>query len=97
MSQYDDAINRRCWKSFLRAVGPGDFDCLHACGGAEPEVGARIVAARETVAGIAPAQETSAAGGDGDFRAMRIASAERRLDGAHNEPVAPVRDDVAIK
>src|SRR5437868_9804946 len=72
-TQCHHLICRASGKGFIAAVGLDDVYGVNTLGGSEAEMGARVVAAQVTVAGIHPAQQAAASRLDNDFGAVGIA------------------------
>ncbi len=81
---------------FARPVRPLDFDGVHRLGRSQPEMGAGVVAAQIALAGVDPADPAAAADPHRDLRAVGVA-AQRRIDGADEQPVAAIGDDVPVQ
>src|SRR5581483_8683536 len=78
------------------AVGPDDLDPVHAVRLAQADVDPRVVAAQVARAGIQPAQITAPPREDRHLGPVGIAVA-LRIDEPQDQPVAALRDDIAIQ
>src|SRR5438128_5171546 len=73
-AQHDRLIGGSPGKVLSGAVRPHDVNGVHLSGGSKTEVGARVIAAQVTVAGIHEAQPLATAGMDRYLRSVGIAT-----------------------